>query len=71
MPFEEQAARWKEQDRYFYILSKCDDAINLNKHFKAGCYHERNRCDVEKMSIAFGLDHLFKTSCIIKVHANA
>ena len=33
VPFEEQAAKWKEQDRdkYFNILSKCDDVIILNK----------------------------------------
>ena len=49
VPFEEQAVKWKEQDRdkYFNILSKCDDVVILNKHFKTGCYHERNRYMVD------------------------
>ncbi|MFA6782773.1 MAG: SLOG family protein [Sedimentibacter sp.] len=51
-PFEEQAAKWKEQerDKYFSILSKCDDVIILNKHFRTGCYHERNRYMVDNSS---------------------
>lgn len=49
VPFEDQAARWKEQDRdkYFNILSKCEDVITLNKQYKSGCYHERNRYMVD------------------------
>ena len=52
VPFEEQASKWKGQnrDKYFDILSKCDDVIILNKHFKTGCYHERNRFMVDKSS---------------------
>jgi Uncharacterized protein conserved in bacteria len=52
VPFEEQAARWNEQDRnkYFNILPKCDDVITLNKQYKAGCYHERNRYMVDNSS---------------------
>ena len=52
VPFEEQAAKWKEQDRdkYFNILSKCDDVIILNKHYRIGCYHERNRYMVDNSS---------------------
>ncbi|MGD9678703.1 MAG: SLOG family protein [Vulcanibacillus sp.] len=52
VPFEDQAARWKEQerDKYFEILSKCDDVIILNKQYKSGCYHERNRYMVDNSS---------------------
>ena len=52
VPFEEQAAKWGFQDRYKYfnILSKCDDVIILNKHFRTGCYHERNRYMVDNSS---------------------
>ena len=52
VPFEDQAAKWKEQDRdkYFDVLSKCDDVIVLNKHYKSGCYHERNRYMVDNSS---------------------
>ena len=52
VPFEDQAAKWKEQDRdkYFDILSKCDHVIILNKHYKSGCYHERNRYMVDNSS---------------------
>lgn len=52
VPFEKQAAKWKEQDRdkYYNILSKCDDVITLSKYYKAGCYHERNRYMVDNSS---------------------
>ena len=52
VPFEDQAVKWKEQDRdkYFSILSKCDDVIILNKHFKVDCYYERNRYMVDNSS---------------------
>ena len=52
VPFEEQAVRWREQDRdkYFSVLSKCDDVVILNKRFKVGCYHERNRYMVDNSS---------------------
>ncbi len=52
VPFEDQAARWKEQDRekYFNILSKCDEVITLNKQYKSGCYYERNRYMVDNSS---------------------
>lgn len=49
VPFEDQASRWKESDRikYFEILSKCDDIVIINKQYKSGCYHERNRYMIE------------------------
>jgi len=52
LPFEEQASRWKESDRikYFDILSKCDDIVIINKQYKNGCYHVRNRYMVENSS---------------------
>lgn len=53
VPFEDQAVRWNKQDRdkYFSILSKCDDVVILNKRFKAGCYHERNRYMVDSSKL--------------------
>ncbi|WP_326907841.1 SLOG family protein [Sedimentibacter sp. MB31-C6] len=52
VPFEEQATRWNEynRDKYYDILSKCDEVITLNKQYKSGCYHERNRYMVENSS---------------------
>jgi len=52
VPFEEQAAGWKERDRekYFDILSGCDEVITLNKKYHSGCYHERNRYMVDNSS---------------------
>jgi uncharacterized phage-like protein YoqJ len=49
VPFEDQAVKWKESDRfkYYNILSKCDDVIIMNKQYKDGCYHERNRYMVD------------------------
>ena len=45
VPFEEQAAKWSERDRekYFNVLSGCDEVITLNKQYQDGCCHERNR----------------------------
>ena len=52
VPFEEQAARWKESDReiYYDTLPQCDEVITLNTHYKQGCYHERNRYMVDRCS---------------------
>lgn len=52
VPFEEQAARWRESDRemYYNILPLSDEVITLNTHYKQGCYHERNRYMVDNSS---------------------
>lgn len=52
IPFEDQATKWNECNRntYFDILSKCDEIIILNKHFKIGCYYERNRYMINNSS---------------------
>ena len=52
VPFEEQAARWKESDReiYYDTLPQCDEVITLYTHYKQGCYHERNRYMVDRCS---------------------
>ncbi len=52
VPYEEQASRWKMQDRekYFNVLSRCDEVITLNRHYQSGCYHERNRYMVDNSS---------------------
>lgn len=52
VPFEEQAAKWKERDRdkYYNMLSNCDDVITLSEHYKTSCYHERNRFMVDNSS---------------------
>lgn len=52
VPFEGQASGWKAQDRekYFNILSGCDEVITLNKHYHSGCYHERSRYMVDNSS---------------------
>ncbi len=52
VPFEDQAAKWNEYNRnkYFNILSKCYEVIILNKKFKIGCYHERNRYMIDNSS---------------------
>ena len=52
MPFEDQASGWKERDRekYFDILSECDEVITLNNQYHRGCYHERNRYMVDNSS---------------------
>ena len=52
IPYEGQPQKWSEDNRnkYYDILSKCDEAITLNTHYKSGCYHERNRYMVDNSS---------------------
>ena len=52
VPFEEQASKWREQDResYFNILGKCDDVITLSTRYHRKCYHERNIYMVDNSS---------------------
>lgn len=52
IPFENQANDWSEDDRnkYFDILSKCDDTIMISQKYKRGCYYERNRYMVDNSS---------------------
>lgn len=52
IPFEEQAAKWRESDReiYYDTLPLCDEVITLHTHYKRGCYHARNRYIVDRCS---------------------
>lgn len=52
VPFEEQAIRWNENNRntYYEILSKCDEVITLNVHYRTDCYYERNRYMIDNSS---------------------
>lgn len=52
IPFEEQSAKWKEKDRekYFNVLSRCDDVITLNRHYHSESYNERSRYMVDNSS---------------------
>ncbi len=52
VPFEKQTSKWKARDRekYFNILSKCDEVIILSTHYQSGCYHKRNRYMVDNSS---------------------
>ena len=44
IPYDGQNERWsaREQDRYWDILDKADDAILLSKHYFNGCLLRRN-----------------------------
>ena len=45
IPCETQADRWSvdQRDRYFDIVDRCDDAINLQTKYTPTCMMERNR----------------------------
>jgi len=45
LPCETQANKWSEEqrERYFNMLSNCDEVITLNTHYTPSCMHERNR----------------------------
>lgn len=45
IPCEEQAARWSERDRdrYFALVSACDDETLVQRHYDRGCMFRRNR----------------------------
>jgi len=45
LPYQEQAERWREQDRELYnqILRRADKAVYTAAHYHRGCLHKRNR----------------------------
>ena len=45
LPCETQALQWPPdlRDRYYNILTDCDDVVKLNKEYTATCMNERNR----------------------------
>lgn len=49
LPYEGQADRWSEhwRERYFNVLSKCNEVIPLHTAYTRGCYQERNRYMVD------------------------
>lgn len=49
-PFEEQAVRFSvaDHERYYEIMSKCDEVITLNTHYSRQCYAQRNQYMVDR-----------------------
>lgn len=49
IPFEEQAARFSTADyeRYYEIMSKCDEVIILSTQYNKRCYAKRNQYMVD------------------------
>jgi len=49
-PFEEQAVRFSvaDHERYYEIMSKCDEVITLNTHYSSQCYAQRNQYMVDR-----------------------
>ena len=52
IPFEEQAARWREADRnrYFSLVAACDLETMVQLHYSRGCMLQRNRYMVDHSS---------------------
>ncbi len=52
VPFEEQATKYsvKDHERYYELLSKCDDVVTLNTHYTSDCYKQRNQYMVDRSS---------------------
>ena len=52
IPFEEQAAHWKEtdRDRYFSLVAACDFETMVQRHYDQGCMLRRNRYMVDRSS---------------------
>lgn len=52
IPCEEQAARWREQDRtrYFALVSRCDFETMVQRSYDRGCMLRRNRYMVNRSS---------------------
>ena len=53
IPFQNQAARWKEseQNRYFRILSQCDFEVVLQESYTADCMRNRNEYMVDNAAV--------------------
>lgn len=49
IPFEEQAAKWCDDDRenYYNTLALCDEVITLSLRYTRECYTRRNRFMVD------------------------
>ncbi|MDD4415931.1 MAG: SLOG family protein [Proteiniphilum sp.] len=45
LPYETQANKWspEQRERYFDMLTQCDDVVTLNLHYTSQCMLERNR----------------------------
>ncbi|MFR9547069.1 MAG: SLOG family protein [Rikenellaceae bacterium] len=52
IPYEEQAKDFSEEnrERYYELLSKCDDVVTLNTHYTSDCYKQRNQYMVDRSS---------------------
>lgn len=53
IPCEEQAARWREQDRnrYFSLIEQCNYETLVQRHYTAGCMQRRDRYMVDRSSL--------------------
>jgi uncharacterized phage-like protein YoqJ len=53
IPCEEQAARWRENDRnrYFAMVKACDFETMVQHHYDRGCMLRRNRYMVDRSSM--------------------
>ena len=53
IPFEGQAAKWREDERRRYdgLVSKCDQVTYVSPHYTKSCMQRRNRYMVDNSSI--------------------
>lgn len=53
LPCENQAERYSEENKRLYesILEKCDETVILEKEYKSGCMHKRDRYLVDNCDI--------------------
>ena len=50
IPCEEQASKWteKQRDRYFDIVSRCDQETLIQRHYSSDCFDRRNSYMVDQ-----------------------
>jgi len=53
IPYEEQAAKWRpdDRDRYFELINQCDCVTYVSKDYSKSCMLRRNRYMVNKSSV--------------------
>ena len=57
LPCETQASRWsvEQQERYFDILSKCDETVYISRHYTNNCMFLRNRWLIDHASFVLAI----------------
>ncbi len=57
IPCEEQAVKWKEEDRerYFSLIEQCDKETLVSTHYTPDCMHKRNHYMIDASDVVIAV----------------